>query len=144
MGYLRLCTLVGIDCSYPKSQYTSFLDLQFKSYGVLKISASAMVGSQPLSMQQILPKIAQNCPKTKLWNSTKNWDFSIFQKEKFLCIEEALEHVSIVRIVNFNIPPCGNWWFFQGSTPCVGMRFCGHVPNSSRNKNSKRLILNLL
>jgi hypothetical protein len=46
--------------------------------------------------------------------------------------------------VNFSIPPCGNWWFSQGSTPCVGMRFCGHVPNSPRNKNLKRLILNLL
>ena len=37
--------------------------------------------------------------------------------------------------VNFSIPPCGNWWFSQGSTPLVGMRFCGHVPNSPRNKN---------
>jgi hypothetical protein len=46
--------------------------------------------------------------------------------------------------VNFSIPPCGNWWFSQGSTPCVGMRFCGHVPNSPRNKNLKRRILNLL
>jgi hypothetical protein len=26
----------------------------------------------------------------------------------------------------------------------VGMRFCGHVPNSPRNKNLKRLIPNLL
>jgi hypothetical protein len=25
-----------------------------------------------------------------------------------------------------SLPPCGNWWFTQGSTPCVGMRFCGH------------------
>jgi hypothetical protein len=40
--------------------------------------------------------------------------------------------------VNFSIPPCGNWWFSQGSTPPVGMRFCGHVPNSPRNKNPKR------
>jgi hypothetical protein len=39
--------------------------------------------------------------------------------------------------VNFSIPPCGNWWFSQCSTPCVGMRFCGHVPNSPRNKNPK-------
>ena len=46
--------------------------------------------------------------------------------------------------VNFSIPPCGNWWFSQGSTPCMGMRFCGHVPNSPRNKNLKRLILNLI
>jgi hypothetical protein len=46
--------------------------------------------------------------------------------------------------VNFNIPPCGNWWFSQGSTPRVGMRFCGHVPNSPKNKNLKRIILNIL
>jgi hypothetical protein len=25
--------------------------------------------------------------------------------------------------VNLSIPLCGNWWFSQGSTPCVGMRF---------------------
>jgi hypothetical protein len=35
---------------------------------------------------------------------------------------------------NFSIPPCG----------CVGMRFCGHVPNSPRNKNPKRHISYLL
>jgi hypothetical protein len=46
--------------------------------------------------------------------------------------------------VNFSIPPCGNWWFSQGSTPRVGMRFCRHVPNSPRNKNLMRVILNLL
>jgi hypothetical protein len=163
MGYLRLCILEGIDCSYPKSHYTSCLDLRFKSYGVLKISATLRAGSQPLSMQQFLPKTAQICLKTKLWNSTKNWDFNVFQKQKFLYIEQALEAcfhrldfqsknvsyaIFIVKkqplYVNFSIPPCGNWWFSQGSTPRVGMRFCGHVPNSPRNKNLKRLILNLL
>jgi hypothetical protein len=45
-------------------------------------------------------------------------------------------------------PPFGfqskNLFFSQGSTPCVDMRFCGHVPNSSRNKNPKRLIPYLL
>jgi hypothetical protein len=46
--------------------------------------------------------------------------------------------------VNFSIPPCGNWWFSQGSTPPVGMRFCGHVLNSPRNKNPKRHISYLL
>jgi hypothetical protein len=59
---LRLCILVGIDCSYPKSHYTSFLYLRFKSYEILKISASFRAGSQPLSMQQILPKTAQISP----------------------------------------------------------------------------------
>jgi hypothetical protein len=45
---------------------------------------------------------------------------------------------------NFSIPPFGNWWFSQGSTPFVAMRFCGHVPNSPRNKNLKRLMPYLL
>jgi hypothetical protein len=32
----------------------------------------------------------------------------------------------------------------QGSTPRVGMRFCGHIPKSPRNKNPMRLIPYLL
>jgi hypothetical protein len=58
--------LVGTDCSYPKSHYTSFLDIWFKSYEVLKISAKVQACSQPLQVQQILPKtakICQNLPK---------------------------------------------------------------------------------
>jgi hypothetical protein len=58
-------------------------------------------------MQQILPKTAQNyqifakiCPKAKLWNTTKNRDFRVFQKYKFVCVEEALEHVFTVWIFN--------------------------------------------
>jgi hypothetical protein len=72
------------------------LDLWFKSY---KISSQVHACSQPLSMQrnQILPKI---CPKTKLWNTTKNRDLSVFQKNKFLCVKEALEYGSIVWIFN--------------------------------------------
>jgi hypothetical protein len=46
--------------------------------------------------------------------------------------------------MNFSIPHCGNWWFSQGSTPCVSMRFCGHLPNSPKNKNPKRHISYLL
>jgi hypothetical protein len=159
---LRLCILVGIDCSCPKSHYTSFLDLRFKSYEVLKISAKVQAYSQPLPMQQILPKTAKMCPKMKHWNATKNQDFSFVQKQKFVPVEEVLEYISTVWIlnpgificyfycqkgplyVNFSLPPCGNWWYFQSSTPHVGMGFCGHVHNSPRNKNLKRLILNLL
>jgi hypothetical protein len=82
MGYLGLCILVGIDCSYPKSHYTSFLDLLFKSYGVLKISASVKAGSQPLSMQQILPKTAQRqnfeiLPKIKSLVFFKNKNYYV-------------------------------------------------------------------
>jgi hypothetical protein len=107
-----------------------------------------------------LPKVAN--PKSKLWNTTKNQDFSVSQKLKFLRVEEALEHVYTVRKFNLRIfhmlfllskmafvcelqhIPCGNLWFSQGSTPQVGMRFCGNVPNSPRNKNLKRLISYLL
>jgi hypothetical protein len=46
--------------------------------------------------------------------------------------------------VNFSIPPCGNWWFSHSSTHCVGMRFCGHVPNPRKSKNKKRHMLYLL
>jgi hypothetical protein len=82
MGQLRLCILVGIDCSYPKSHYTSFLDLWFKSYEVLKISASFRAGFQPLSMQQILPKTAQNCQN--LPKSAQRRNFEIPQKIEIL------------------------------------------------------------
>jgi hypothetical protein len=40
--------------------------LGVKSYGVLKISTTLQAGSQPLSMQQFLPKTAKICLKTKL------------------------------------------------------------------------------
>jgi hypothetical protein len=40
-------------------RYTQSLDLRFKSYEVFKISALLWTGSQPLSMQQILPKTAK-------------------------------------------------------------------------------------
>jgi hypothetical protein len=46
--------------------------------------------------------------------------------------------------VNFSIPPCGKWFFSQCSTPLVGMRFWGHVPNSLWNKNTERHIPYLL
>jgi hypothetical protein len=38
------------------------LDLRFKSFGILKISALLWACSQPLSMQQILPKSTQVNP----------------------------------------------------------------------------------
>jgi hypothetical protein len=47
-----------------------------------------------------LPKTAKICPKTKLWNTTKNQDLSVFQILKLLCVEEALEHVSTILIFN--------------------------------------------
>jgi hypothetical protein len=39
------------------------------------------------------------CPKLPKF-ATKNRDFSIFQKQKFVRVEEALEHVSTIWIFN--------------------------------------------
>jgi hypothetical protein len=39
--------------------------------------------------------------------------------------------------VNFSITLCGKFFFWQPSTTLVNMRFCRHVPNSTRNKNVK-------
>jgi hypothetical protein len=50
-----------VDCSFPMRRYTYGLDLGFKSYEVFKISAQVGACCQPLSMQQNLPKTAQNC-----------------------------------------------------------------------------------
>jgi hypothetical protein len=65
--------------------------------------------------------------------------FSI--QEFFICFFYCQK---MALYVNFSITRCGNWWFSQDSTPPMGMRFCGHVPNSPRNKNPKRLIPYLL
>jgi hypothetical protein len=58
------------------------LDSQFKSYGVLKISATLWAGSQPLTMQQILPKTAQRRnfeipPKIEILVFFKNKNFHV-------------------------------------------------------------------
>jgi hypothetical protein len=39
--------------------------------------------------------------------------------------------------MNFSIPLCGKYFFWQPSTTLVNMRFCKHVPNSNKNKNMK-------
>jgi hypothetical protein len=61
-------------------------------------------------------KFAQNCqnlPKFTqrqlVWGTLKchqNWDFSVFQKWKFLCVEEAVEYVFTVWIFNTIIFLC--------------------------------------
>jgi hypothetical protein len=110
-------------------------------------------------MQQILPKSAQSRnfeipPKIEILVIFKN-KISIYRRGTRACFHRLdfqsknfSYAIFIVKkrslYVNFSILPCGHWWFYQGSTPCVGMRFCGHVPNSPRNKNLKRLTLNLL
>jgi hypothetical protein len=52
------------------------------------------------------------------------------KKTAFVC---EFQHTSLRKMI-----------FSQCSTPLVGMRFCGHVPNSLRNKNMERLIPYLL
>jgi hypothetical protein len=135
------------------------LDLWFKSYEVFKISAQVGACCQPLSMQKNLPK------------SARRWNFEIppkieilvFFKNKicacrggtracFHCSDFQSKNFSypifIVKkwplYVNFSIPPCGKWFLSQCSTPLLGMRFRGHVPNSLRNKNMERHIPYLL
>jgi hypothetical protein len=56
---------------------------------------------------------------------SKNFSYAIFIVKKW------------PLYVNFSIPPCGNFFFSQCSTPLVGVRFCTHVSNSTRNKNVK-------
>jgi hypothetical protein len=63
------------------------------------LSATVNAGKSAQNCQN-LQKFAKMCPKMKLWNSAKNRDFSVFQKQKFLRVEEALEHVSSIQ--NFN------------------------------------------
>jgi hypothetical protein len=107
-------------------------------------------------------KSAQNCPKlpkdkssklnpksrlqcfTKQKNSTyTRGTRACFHREN-LQSRNFSHAIFIVRkrpsYVNSSKPPCGNWWFSQGPTPCAGMRFCGHVTNSAMNKNPKKLI----
>jgi hypothetical protein len=110
-----------------------------------------------------LPKIAKICPKTKLWNTTKNQEFSVFAKIKICTsrrdtsacfLRSDLQSKNLLYVffivkerplyVNFSIPPCGKWFFSQCSTSLVGMRFWGHVPNSLRNKNMEKHIPYLL
>jgi hypothetical protein len=97
-----------------------------------------------------LPKFAKICPKMKFHH------FSVFQKKKTSTCRggtRACFHYSdfqsknfsyticIVKkqplYVNFSIPLCGKYFFWQPSTTLVNMRFCTHVPNSSRNKSVK-------
>ena len=74
-------------------------------------------------MYQNLPKSAKICPKTKLWNSTKKQDFSIFKEQKFACEEEALENISTNRIFNPRIP----YMLFFGQKPAFVCEF-QHTP----------------
>jgi hypothetical protein len=112
---LRLCIPVGIDCSYPKSQYTSFLDLQFKSYEISKISAKVWACNQCSKFCPKLPNSAQRQnfempPKIKiLVFSTCRGGTSVY----FLCLDFQSKNFSyaffIVKkrplYVNFSIPP---------------------------------------
>jgi hypothetical protein len=69
--------LVGMDCSFPKSHYTSFLDSRFKSYEVSKDF------TQSLGMQSDTANAAnsgQNCQN--LPNLPKDGTLKYHQKLK--------------------------------------------------------------
>jgi hypothetical protein len=56
-----------------------------------------------LSATAYAAKSAQNCqnlPKDEPLKFHQSRDFRVFQKQKFLCVEEALEHVFTIRIFN--------------------------------------------
>jgi hypothetical protein len=98
------------------------LDLRFKSYGVLKISATLWAGYQPLSMQQFLPKTAQKQnfeipPKIEILVFFKI-KISIYRRRTracFYCLDFQSKKFSYANFivkkrplyVNFSIPPCG-------------------------------------
>jgi hypothetical protein len=65
-GIFETFLLVDMDGSFPMSRSMQHLDSRFMSKSIYKISASLWACSQPLSMQQILPKTAQICQKMKL------------------------------------------------------------------------------
>jgi hypothetical protein len=50
-----------MDGSFSMKRYMQSLDLRFKSYEVFKILDDLWTCCHPLPMQQVLPKIAQNC-----------------------------------------------------------------------------------
>jgi hypothetical protein len=98
------------------------LDSWFKNYGVLKISALLWAGSQPLLMQQFLPKIAHRNfeipPKIEILVFFKKNKKSTYRggiRACFRCLDFQSKNFSyaifIVQkqpfYVNFNIP-CGN------------------------------------
>jgi hypothetical protein len=56
---------------------------------------------------------------------SKNFSYAIFIVKKW------------PLYVNFSIPLHGKYFFWQPSTTLVNMRFCTHVPNSTRNKSVK-------
>jgi hypothetical protein len=83
---LKLLEIVNMDSSFPMSQSTLDLDSWFKSYRYLKISALLWLGSQPLSMQQILPKSAQRKnfeipPKIEILVFFKNKNFYVYKRQ---------------------------------------------------------------
>jgi hypothetical protein len=61
LEFLKLFVVVDMDGSFPMSHSMQHLDSRFMSQSIFKISALLWACSQPLPMQQILPKIAQNC-----------------------------------------------------------------------------------
>jgi hypothetical protein len=70
-----------------------------------------------------------------------SWLFGFSIQEFFICYFYCQKTAFVCE---FQHIPLWKLMIFSSSTPCVGMRFCGHIFNSSRNKDLNWLILNLL
>jgi hypothetical protein len=118
-------------------------------------------------MQQNLPKTTKFCQNLlkeleELWNITKIEVLMFFKKQTPICrrgIKVCAHHLDFQYNnflcaffycqkrtpfkCEFQHTPLKKIILFQCCTALVCMIFCSHVPNSLRNKNMKRHILNL-
>jgi hypothetical protein len=74
VDFLILFEVVDMDGSFPMRRYTQSLDLWFKSYEIFKILFYLWACCQPLPMQQILPKSAQNCQNLPKSAQSRNFE----------------------------------------------------------------------
>jgi hypothetical protein len=121
---------------------------------MLSATVNAVKSAQICPKLPKTAKICQNLPKYETLKFRQKSRFQCFSKIKnFMCrggtrtcfhrLDFQSKNFSyaifIVKkwplYVNFCIPLCGKYFFWQPSTPLVNMRFCTHVPNSTMNKN---------
>jgi hypothetical protein len=72
--------------------------LGFKDFSLASGMLSTTVNAA--NSAQICPKLPKFAQRQNFEIPPKNQDFSVFQKQKFVRVEEALEHVFTVRIFN--------------------------------------------
>jgi hypothetical protein len=124
------------------------------SSGMLSATVNAGKSAQICPKLPKTAKFCQNLPKDETLKFRQKSRFQCFSKIKISMCRggtRACFHrldfqsknfsyaIFIVKkwplYVNFCIPLCGKYFFWQPSTPLVNMRFYTHVPNSTMNKN---------